>query len=93
MPTGRYGTVKFCERNLKFTRELDVCQAASNLPDTAGGQGHPKATQSQSSLSSAAQGKWALLLAQGNTSSKMDMQEKYDRDYSFSEGRWVSCNR
>lgn len=81
MPMGSYGIVKFCEQSLTFTRESDVCQAASNPSDTARGQGHPKATQSQSSLSLATQGKWALVLAQGNTSSKMDTQEKYDRDY------------
>lgn len=90
---GTYGIVKFCERSLTFTRESDVCQGASNLSDTAGGQGHPKATQSQPSLSSAAQGKWGLVSAQGNTSSKMDVQEKYDRNYSFCEGHWVSYNR
>jgi len=54
---GRYGTVKLCEQSLPFTKESDVCQAPSNLSDTAGGQGQSKATQPQSSLSLATQGK------------------------------------
>lgn len=87
------GLWSFVNEAFCFTWESDVCQAASNLSDTAGCQGHPKATQSQSLLSSATLGKWALVLAQGSSPSKMDTQEKYDRDYSFSEGHWVSYNQ
>lgn len=78
---GKYGIVKLRERSLTFTRDSDICQAVSNLPDAARSPGHPKATQSQSSLTLATQGKRALVLTRAIISSKMDLKKKSDRDY------------